>query len=130
MKANKTVRKLLVEDRLTLLCRNGNKLYYFYKEDCFRVVYRMNVLFHGEDLKSAIKVFKKISLDHFMYLGNYKGRRIVNIIKNDPEYIDWCIDNIKDFILDKEAQRLFDECLEEFRTESGYYDWPDPADGW
>ena len=36
------------------------------------------------------------------WFGKYKGQNIIDICKNDRSYVRWCIDNVKNFSLNKE----------------------------
>lgn len=35
------------------------------------------------------------------YFGKYKGKTLSYVLNIDPKYIEWCIDNIKEFKLTK-----------------------------
>lgn len=36
------------------------------------------------------------------WFGKYKGQNIIDICKSDRSYVRWCIDNVKNFSLNKE----------------------------
>ena len=44
----------------------------------------------------------KLSYGDTLYFGKYKGSRIDDILETDPEYLAWCVENVKGFCLDDE----------------------------
>lgn len=49
------------------------------------------------------------SLDDFMYFGKYKNddRNIRDIIDNDPDYMEWVLDEVDGFELDGPAMGYY-----------------------
>lgn len=45
--------------------------------------------------------------------GKHEGKLISTVIREDPQYILWCLENIDDFRLDWKAERELDYELEE-----------------
>ncbi len=46
--------------------------------------------------------------------GKYKGQRITEVIDNNPEYIEWCIREVKNFKLDEKLQEHYELMLDAF----------------
>ena len=46
------------------------------------------------------------SLDDYLLFGKYKGQRVEDVCVDDPQYIDWCIENIEGFELDEIADQF------------------------
>ena len=46
--------------------------------------------------------------------GKYSGLSVREVIEDDPEYIEWCLDEVDSFKLNDEAMALFDEYLDTF----------------
>lgn len=57
---------------------------------------------------------KTFTIDDIITFGRYKGEYISDIIKDDPNYLAWCIDSIDWFDVDA--------YLEELIYESTYWD--------
>ena len=38
------------------------------------------------------------------WFGKYKGQSIIDICKSDRSYVRWCIDNVKNFSLNKDEE--------------------------
>ncbi len=53
------------------------------------------------------------SLADYLIFGKYKGRSIQVIIETDPQYLQWCVDNIPDFTLDGQTKKILQENLRE-----------------
>jgi hypothetical protein len=47
---------------------------------------------------------KPVGLNIILSFGKYEGQTIKDVIRVDPDYILWCIDNIEWFELDEEAE--------------------------
>lgn len=60
-----------------------------------------------------------ITKDSIFWFGKYKDIPVIDIIQANPDYIEWCIINVKGFELDEEMDHLlswrigFGEDLEE-----------------
>lgn len=52
-------------------------------------------------------------LDTCLLFGKYKGYTIQEIIKKDPEYLAWAIDEIDGFELTNEADIVLDDAIYE-----------------
>ena len=50
--------------------------------------------------------------------GKYKGKALLHVIDNDPQYIIWCINNIKDFNIN---DKLKVELLSQHNQHIRYY---------
>lgn len=50
--------------------------------------------------------------------GKYKGKTLLYVIDNDPQYIIWCIDNIEDFNIN---EKLKLELLSQYNQHIRYY---------
>lgn len=37
--------------------------------------------------------------------GKYKGRSVIDVLNENPAYVEWCINNIKWFSLDDTEQK-------------------------
>lgn len=60
----------------------------------------------------AINFFEKDNRDdRVMKFGKYEGERIIDLIKNNPDYITWCWKNIKYFHLNHVEAELLDNVL-------------------
>ena len=54
--------------------------------------------------------------------GKYKGKTLLHVIDNDPQYIIWCINNIKDFnINDKLKIELVSQYNQHIRYHQEHY---------
>ncbi len=62
------------------------------------------------------------SLDHYgatkvrglqsvLTFGTYAGDTVVEVIKDAPDYIEWCIDNVEGFELDEEATDALNQAV-------------------
>ena len=45
--------------------------------------------------------------------GKYKNRPVQDVMDTDPNYFEWCIDNIEWFNLDQEAERYMKARVDE-----------------
>jgi hypothetical protein len=52
------------------------------------------------------------TLKTILRFGKYRDSTIAEILELDPTYIEWCTENINDFVLDKEAQEELYDCLD------------------
>ena len=50
--------------------------------------------------------------------GKYKGKTLLHVIDNDPQYIIWCINNIKDFNINN---KLKDELISQYNQHVMYH---------
>ncbi len=65
-------------------------------------------------MKEKIRLNLPIHLtDTFDFGKKHPGKITEDVICSDPEYIRWCIDEVKGFELDKQAYTLFDDMLSE-----------------
>jgi hypothetical protein len=48
---------------------------------------------------------KPVGLNIVLGFGKYKGQTIKDVIRVDPDYILWCVDNIEWFELDEESEK-------------------------
>lgn len=54
--------------------------------------------------------------------GKYKGKTLLHVIDNDPQYVIWCIDNIDDFnINDKFKNELLSQYNQHVRCYQEHY---------
>ena len=51
------------------------------------------------------------NVNDVLQFGKYKGRTVLEVIDTNPSYIVWCIQNVKDFVIDK---RLSDELVDQY----------------
>lgn len=57
------------------------------------------------------------SLDTLIPFGKFKGKMIRYVIIDNISYVDWCLVNVKNFTLSKEASEFYNEWMEEKNTE-------------
>ena len=55
---------------------------------------------------TALDLIRNFTKGRQFTFGQYKGRYIGEIIIQHPSYIDWCIENINSFFLNKEEEAL------------------------
>lgn len=55
--------------------------------------------------------------------GKYKGRSVIDVLNENPAYVEWCINNIKWFSLDDTEQKLLNEITKAINIV--YYQYPD-----
>ena len=55
--------------------------------------------------------------------GKYKGRSVLDILNEDPAYVEWCVNNIKWFSLDDTEQKMLNEITKAINIV--YYQYPD-----
>jgi uncharacterized protein (DUF3820 family) len=48
------------------------------------------------------------TLDYVFPFGKYKGDELGDIAQSDPDYVQWCINTIKNFDVDDEVQELIE----------------------
>lgn len=60
---------------------------------------------------------KQVELADELMFGKYKGMTLEEVIYEDPGYIQWCIENIKDFVLADKAYILYTTELELSQSE-------------
>ena len=80
---------------------------------------------------------RKFGLLDKMTFGKCKGAEVRIVIEDDPDYIDWCLDNIPWFKLSTAAQELLDKQERKVYTKSsqtyssfGERDCIDQDDAW
>lgn len=49
------------------------------------------------------------SSDDILKFGKYKGQKVKEIAKRDPNYLRWCLNNIDSFKLNEGVNRIVDE---------------------
>ena len=75
----------------------------------------------------------------FFTFGKYKGKNIMDIIKNDPKYVHWCVRNVEWFELTVEQCHELSkqmiavmerESARRRKWENSMYCDDEPYDGW
>ncbi len=56
-----------------------------------------------------------------MQFGKYKSYAIKDVINTDPKYIQWAIDNVKNFQLNDEYKELLKQSIKKHRDEYNKY---------
>lgn len=65
-----------------------------------------------EECIEAINSFEKDDReDRILTFGKYKGNKIIDIIKENPDYINWCWKNVKYFNLNHKEADILDNML-------------------
>lgn len=79
----------------------------------------MKVLVGKYKLKGIIKMCKhsNMELDTEFIFGKFRGRKLKEMIINEPLWVQWCVQNGVITITD-EANDMLIECVEEFKIES------------
>ena len=54
--------------------------------------------------------------------GKYKGRSVLDILNENPAYVEWCVNNIKWFSLDDTEQKMLNEITKAINIV--YYQYP------
>lgn len=57
-----------------------------------------------EDIRRGYPTPPPYGLYSRIKFGDHRGKWISTIIEKDPGYIRWCLDNVKDFRLTREAE--------------------------
>jgi len=57
------------------------------------------------------------TLDTIITFGTHKGKTIEYLCDEHPDYIDWCMENIKEFELDNEAYAYWEAEFEQFEND-------------
>ena len=55
--------------------------------------------------------------------GKYKGRSVLDILNENPAYVEWCVNNIKWFSLDDTEKKMLNEITKAINIV--YYQYPD-----
>ena len=55
--------------------------------------------------------------------GKYKGRSVIDVLNENPAYVEWCVNNIKWFSLDDTEQKMLNEITKAINIV--YYQYPD-----
>jgi len=63
----------------------------------------------------------ELTLDSVLTFGKYKGRTVASVSEADPQYLEWCLENIADFPLDQEALDRLDVDLDWWLEEHARY---------
>ena len=58
---------------------------------------------------------KFYALKSYLNFGKHKGRRVEEVLGVNPDYLQWCLDNIEWFSLDNEANQELLDTLDEYR---------------
>lgn len=70
-----------------------------------------DLIYKENKIKSMIEINEKIyepkHFNNIMPFGKYKGKLIGDIIQEDPNYLQWCCDNLS-FELDEECLNLLE----------------------
>jgi hypothetical protein len=51
-------------------------------------------------------------LTNKIQFGKYKGDTIAEILAKVPQYIEWCLDEVKGFSLDDKAYEVYEEAID------------------
>jgi len=70
-------------------------------------------------------IYKELGLGDVLEFGKYAGTAIEDILNDDHDYIQWCLDNIKGFVLDSDAQDALELMQNEYQEDD---DWCFPLD--
>lgn len=80
----------------------------------FQVVEEYEVINADTKFKSITetqeRVYEPKHMDSYMPFGKYQGKRIDEVIEDDPKYIQWASDNLN-FSIDEECQEFLQEML-------------------
>lgn len=80
----------------------------------FQVVEEYEVINADTKFKSISetqeRVYEPKHMSSYMPFGKYQGKRIDEVIEDDPKYIQWAIDNLN-FSIDEECQEFLQEML-------------------
>ena len=61
--------------------------------------------------------------------GKYKGKLVSEVLKEDPSYIRWALDNVSHFAVSLEVEIYLDQLDLNTKNENDYYgDFIDPYD--
>ena len=55
---------------------------------------------------------KTFKLTDELTFGKHKGTSVEDVISEDSGYMNWVVENVEWFKLDKEAQSFLDQCLD------------------
>lgn len=64
-----------------------------------------------------------VGLDAEFDFGKHRGNTVEFVCDEEPTYIEWCIDNVRDFELTDESYEYYQRELEDYEDERG--DWGD-----
>jgi hypothetical protein len=67
------------------------------------------------------------SLDTEFTFGKYRSETIEMVIYEDVKYITWCIENVKDFVLDDKAYKVYNQELSASNLDDDKDDWQFPG---
>lgn len=80
----------------------------------FQVIEEYEVIDADTKFKSITetqeRVYEPKHMDSYMPFGKYQGKRIDEVIEEDPKYIQWAMD-ILNFSIDEECQEFLEEML-------------------
>jgi hypothetical protein len=62
--------------------------------------------------REALQDDARLGLSSTFWFGKYKDRMIEEICSEDPKYLEWCIENIKGFVLSNDAYKMYEESIE------------------
>lgn len=60
--------------------------------------------------ETADRVYDPKHMDSIMPFGKFQGKRLDELIEEEPQYIQWCVKNLN-FNLDEECQEFLQEML-------------------
>lgn len=55
-------------------------------------------------------------IERRMTFGKYKGKTIIEVIKDHPTYIEWCLTNINWFSLNKYEETCYKKAIDTYYT--------------
>ena len=61
--------------------------------------------------------------DDELTFGKYRGRTVAWVLREDPQYIQWCVENVTWFDIDPSTEEIMKEALESHKdrkTSTGY----------
>lgn len=74
----------------------------------------------------ADKKYKPVDLHDDMPIGKFKGTRVETLIRADPDYVNYCHQNVPGFALRRRALNLLNELLYERNQDDDEYVEHDP----
>ncbi len=58
--------------------------------------------------------------NHAYHFGKYKGMLVRDVIEKDPEYVKWCMENLKQLRFNGRAKELLNNKLQTLNKEKHY----------
>lgn len=53
-------------------------------------------------------------------IGKYRGKRLIDVMRDEPRYVEWMYDNVDAFDLDEEALDWFEKFKANVEKSNGY----------